>query len=205
MCRNECCREGAFIVLPLSRRNIIVGITCVLIQFAMAGCGVSTPDHSKPVTQSNQTAQSSDENATSANRTTANAMPSTDTIPEATLQLPNHHVIRGEETAYRYKDLSLMLHLFTTAAAHPYSYSLVGNHSQIIFQRYIHVPAGRAYFALNERTQPAAAQSSAVTYEYWIAIYRHGYDYAVEGIVIGNRHLALGEMLQLVQGWKVPK
>jgi hypothetical protein len=86
----------------------------------------------------------------------------------------------------------------------------VGNHSQIIHQSYIKTPNGKAWFALNERTPPAASESTKVTYEYWVALERtsmttgYNVDYCIEATVIGNLQKAKQEVLQLVGNWKVP-
>ena len=87
---------------------------------------------------------------------------------------------------------------------------MVGNHSQIISQQFISTPNGKAWFAFNKRTLPAASHSTKATYEYWVAIERTSpstagqVDYCIEATVIGSLKKAKEEVLQLIENWKVP-
>jgi hypothetical protein len=139
----------------------------------------------------------------------------TDTIPKfaaSSLLLPNGTVLStsSEAEATRWKDIEIHLLMTAVPPAHPYGQAVVGNHSQILSQEFISTPNGQAWFALNERTPPAAEQSGNATYEYWVAIERtsastrYNIDYCIEAVVTGSRSEARAEVLQLLAGWKVP-
>ncbi len=138
------------------------------------------------------------------------------TIPRfavSTLLLPNGVLLStqpGSPMQAKWKDIEVSLQLSGVPSQHPYDQSVVGNHSQIIHQSYIKTPNGKAWFALNERTPPAASESTKVTYEYWVALERtsvtigYNLDYCIKATVVGNLNRAKQEVLQLVGNWKVP-
>lgn len=131
----------------------------------------------------------------------------------STLLLPNGKVLT---TAYpdlrgvRWKDVEVALLALGVPPHHPYGQSVVGNHSDILSQKYMSTFNGEVWFALNKRTPPAASQNTKATYEYWVAVERtgrstgHNIDYCLEAVVVGNRARAQQEVRQLLSGWMVP-
>lgn len=129
------------------------------------------------------------------------------------LRLPNGILLttqKGDMAQAKWKDIEVSLQLLGVSPQHSYGQSVVGNHSQIISQKFISTPNGKAWFALNERTPPAASHSTKATYEYWVAMERTssstGYhvDYCIEATVVGKLKEAKLEVLQLIANWKVP-
>ena len=142
-----------------------------------------------------------------------NAMTTIPHFAVSTLQLPNGVLLStqaGSPLQAKWKDIEVSLQLPGVPPQYPYDQSVVGNHSQIIHQSFIKTPNGKAWFALNERTPPAASHSSKVTYEYWVALERtsmttsYNVDYCIKATVVGNLQKAKQEVLQLVGNWKVP-
>lgn len=131
----------------------------------------------------------------------------------STLRLPNGEVLttqNGSIQGVKWKDVDVYLQMLGATLQHPYGQSVVGNHSQILSQKFISTPNGKAWFALNKRTPPAASHSTKATYEYWVAMERtsastgYNIDYCIEAVVIGDRTKAEGEVKQLVSNWTVP-
>ena len=143
----------------------------------------------------------------------ANAMTTMPHFAVSTLLLPNGMLLStqpGSQMQSKWKDIEVSLQMPGVPPQYPYDQSVVGNHSQIIHQSFINTPNGKAWFALNERTPPAASESTKVTYEYWVAIERtsmttgYNVDYCIKATVVGNLRKAKQEVLQLVGNWKVP-
>ena len=143
----------------------------------------------------------------------ANAMTIIPHFAVSTLLLPNGVLLStqpGSQMQSKWKDIEVSLQLLGVPSQYPYGQSVVGNHSQIIHQSLIKTPNGKAWFALNKRTPPAASHSTKVTEEYWLAIERtsmttgYNVDYCIEAAVVGNLQKAKHEVLQLVGNWTVP-
>lgn len=122
------------------------------------------------------------------------------TLPDGKVVTPNHSV--------RWKNLFIQL-LITSL---PPSYvtkeryaTVVGNHSAVISHETVSTSAGKATLVFNDRTPPAASQSTTATYEYWVIVYRSQYAYAIEATIVGNRNNEKSEVLGLLRLWKVPQ
>lgn len=127
------------------------------------------------------------------------------TKAHTSLTLPNGKVIKKIIQPVRWKDLSIQL-LITSPTASKQDYKgVIGNHSTVLSHQKVSTSGGQATLVLNERTQPAAAQSNNKTYEYWVIVNKSSYTYAIEAEIVGNRHKAKKEIMQLLDRWKVPK
>lgn len=143
----------------------------------------------------------------------ADAMTTAPQFAISILRLPNGTLLttqKGDIAQVKWKDLDVSLQLLGVPSLYPYGQSVVGNHSQIISQQFISTPNGKAWFAFNKRTPPAASHSTKATYEYWVAMERTSpstagqVDYCIEATVIGSLKKAKEEVLQLIANWKVP-
>ncbi len=133
-------------------------------------------------------------------------------IAASTLRLPNGKVLStaGVMRAVQWQDVAVLILVTGAVPEHPYGLSAVGNHSRILSQTFVETPDGKAWFALNERTPPAAEPHGPTTYEYWAVMARPSgspgidIDYCVEAVVTGDRQRARAEVLGLLAGWRVP-
>lgn len=125
---------------------------------------------------------------------------------DTTLTLSNGTVVTPNQTV-NWKDLSIQLQISSLPGAGSTldgTSEIIGNHSEMLSHETVKTAAGDAFFILNKRTQPAAAQSTDETYEYWVIVYKSQYAYAIEAIVTGDRDQAKAEVKELLGHWKVP-
>ena len=166
----------------------------------LSGCGNSFVSNSSVGKKSTLTG-----NETAINNTTDNPQPQTNPLFQTILTLPNGEVVEPNRPV-RWKDLSIQLLVTRLPHLKADGYKeVVGNHSTIISHKTISTSAGKATLVLNERTPPAASQSTSPTYEYWVIFYGGEYAYAVDAIIIGNRDRAKSEIMELLNHWKVPE
>ena len=86
----------------------------------------------------------------------------------------------------------------------------VGNHSEIVLEEKLDLPIGTVTFAEVKRTRPAAEQTDAAEYEYWLILLRDDPEradakraYCLMGTVTGDKEKAKKEMLDIAATWKL--
>ncbi|MFT8311996.1 MAG: hypothetical protein ABF629_12585 [Sporolactobacillus sp.] len=130
-----------------------------------------------------------------------------DPIYNTTLMLPNGKMVTGTNSE-KWNGLSLQL----IATDIPSGISgtdmrayMISNHSSIISHETVPTSAGKADLILSKRGQPAAAHSSAATYEYWVIVHGQDHAYAIMAAFIDSQKDAKNALLTLLQNWHVPK
>lgn len=141
-------------------------------------------------------------NGTQQNSSITNQQSQRNPLFDTTLKLPNGQTITPSRSV-RWKDLNVILQIQDTPVNSPRYLGIVGNQSTVLSHTSVSTSAGTATLVLNERTPPAAAQSTTPTYEYWVIVYRSQYAYAIEAVVIGNQNHAKSEIMDLLNNWKV--
>jgi len=132
-----------------------------------------------------------------------------DPLMQTTLKLPDGKVIEPLQPV-RWKDLSLQLIVTSLPPVDQndsgYGYqSIISNHSTAVSTETVTTSAGEGTLVLCETTPPAASGSTDVTYSYWVIVYGSQYAYAIDAAILGNKNDAKNEVLNLLNGWKVPK
>jgi alpha-tubulin suppressor-like RCC1 family protein len=130
----------------------------------------------------------------------------TNPLFDTSLLLPNGQVVIPDQLvgktvinhSVRWKDLLISLQISSPGG-------ILGNHSTVLSHTKVSTSAGIGTLILNERTPPAAAESTTPTYEYWVILNRSQYAYAIEATVIGNLDKAKNEVVELLNSWKVPQ
>jgi hypothetical protein len=193
---------------------IIAGISATLLM--LSGCGSTPVSNSSTANQASEnTANSSKPLGSTQSSATSNEIltkgttnfQSTQTSPlfQTTLALPNGKVVTPNHSV-RWEDLSIQLLVTSLPPSLVEGYkAVVGNHSTVISHETIPTSAREATLVLNERTPPAASQSSKTTYEYWVVAYGSQYAYAIDAIIVGSQSNAKSEVMELLNHWKVPK
>lgn len=125
---------------------------------------------------------------------------------QTSLTLPNGKVVTPEHSV-RWKDVSIQLLITSLPPSyvkHERYFLVVGNHSQVLSHERVSSSAGKVMLVLNERTPPAAADSTIATYEYWVIAYGSRYTYAIDATIVGNRSRAKREIMSFLHKWRVP-
>jgi hypothetical protein len=123
------------------------------------------------------------------------------------LTLPDEQVVKSDGRTVHWKDLTLSLSVTslppTNAGIDGYL-SIVGNHATIISHQSVSTSAGSAMLIYFQRSQPAAAQSSAVTNQYYVIFLGSQYAYVLNAVPSGNSKTAKSEVIGLLPHWKLP-
>jgi hypothetical protein len=203
-------------VRQLKKSKYIIGAISASL-FIISGCGSAPVSNSSVAKQVSGTTANSSEplgNEQSSvtgpgittNGTTNVQNTQTNLLFQTTLTLPNGEVVTPDHSV-RWKDLSIQLLITSLPPSYVSSerYAVVvGNHSEIISHETVSTSAGKATLVLNDRTPPAASQSTTSTYEYWVIVYGDEYAYAIDATIVGNRNNAKSEVMRLLRQWKVP-
>lgn len=138
--------------------------------------------------------------------TTTNQSRSSNPLFLTKLTLPTGQVVTPlHPVKWKNLDISLQIPSLPPPQAGPQDYlAIIGNHSSVLSHSTVQTSAGPATLVLNDRTPPAAANSTTPTYEYWVIVYGSQYTYAIDATVIGDRKAAKSEVMSLLHNWTVP-
>jgi hypothetical protein len=194
---------------PMKRQRwlsaIAVGLTSTMI---LGGCSVSSQSPSSPTNANSANTATTKNNLVANASETTNPNLQTNPLFNMSLTLPNGQTLTPTNPGLpvRWKDLEITLVIPDLPSHSPKYLEIVGNHSTVLSHTTISTSAGTATLVLNERTPPAADQSSVPpTYEYWLIVYGSPYAYAIDATIVGNRNNAKSEVMELVNNWKVPR
>lgn len=140
------------------------------------------------------------------NRTTPTTQPS-NPLFDTTLTLPDGQIVKSDGRTVHWKDLTLNLRVTSLPPANAGIdgyLSIVGNHATIISHQSVSTYAGSAMLVYFQRSQPAAAQSSTVTNEYYVIFLGTQYAYVLDALPNGNSTTAKSELIGLLPQWKLP-
>ncbi|RIV22750.1 hypothetical protein D2Q93_09225 [Alicyclobacillaceae bacterium I2511] len=126
------------------------------------------------------------------------------------LTLPDGQIVKPDppSSVVHWKNLTLSLLVTSLPPANSGLngyFGIVGNHATIISHQRVFTALGSAMLIYFQRTQPAAAQSNAVTNEYYVIFYGSQYAYVLDVIFNGNIDTAKSEIMGLLPYWKLPR
>ena len=188
------------------KKMYLLTVFILFVALTIQGCGmVNSNLNSSNTTTSSVPVVSKTSNVKS-NEITKQSV-QTNPLFDTSLVLPNGQVVTPDQLegqtvinhSVRWKDLLISLQISSPGGW------VIGNHSTVLSHSSVSTSAGTATLVLNERTPPAAAESTTPTYEYWVISNRSQYTYAIEATVIGNLDKAKNEVMELLNSWKVPQ
>lgn len=194
-------REGN----TVKRQYLLCVMTISLIStIILSGCSIASQSTSATNISNSSNAASSKNGSVDNTGVTSNQTPRANPLFNTTLTLPNGQIITPDHPI-KWKEVSILLQILSLPSHTPRYGEILDNHSTMLSHTYVSTSAGTATFILNERTPPAAAQSTVPTYEYWVIVYGSQYAYAIDATVTGDRTKAKGEVMELLHNWKVPQ
>jgi len=126
---------------------------------------------------------------------------------DTTLTLPGGQFVKSDGSFVHWNDLTLSLRVTSLPPANAGIdgyLSIVGNHATMISHQSVSTSAGSAVLVYFQRSQPAAAESTAVTNEYYVIFLGSQYAYVLDAVPSGNSTTAKSEVIGLLPQWKLP-